>query len=126
MWMLRRKEWKLTLANSHNWALTRELAAFACCTWFEGYSTTLAGKRLFNFLFDIEDESENNYEFIKEYVTEFVSIDPERISLNVMLSAYLGVDVQEEINKILKYERDGTALSFVLGEKNSVNIDGLS
>ncbi len=50
-------------------------------------------------------------------LTEFVGIDPDKITFSIILSAYLGVNPQTEINKIWKAERNGTPLPLVLGEK---------
>ena len=50
-------------------------------------------------------------------LTEFVGIDPDKISFNIILSAYLGVNPQTELNKIWNAERNGTPLPLVLGEK---------
>ena len=50
-------------------------------------------------------------------VQEFVSIDPDGFTFSILLSAYLGVSVQEEINKIWKYERGGIAVPLTLGKK---------
>ena len=50
-------------------------------------------------------------------LTEFVGVEPDTISFELTLSAYLGVKVQQEITKLWRYERSGTALTFVLGRK---------
>lgn len=50
-------------------------------------------------------------------LTEFVGVDPDKISFNIVVSAYLGVDPQEEINKLWKYERNGIAVALILGNK---------
>lgn len=50
-------------------------------------------------------------------LTEFTGLDPDKIEIEVLLSAYLGVSVQGEINKIFEYERTGKTLPFVLGSK---------
>ena len=50
-------------------------------------------------------------------LTEFTGLDPDKIEIEILLSAYLGVSVQEEISKIFKYEREGRTLSFILGDK---------
>lgn len=50
-------------------------------------------------------------------LTEFVGIDPDKISFDIMLSAYLGVDPMTELAKIWSIERNGTAVPLVVGEK---------
>lgn len=48
---------------------------------------------------------------------EFVSIDPDSFTFAMQLSAYLGVNPQEELNKIWNYERGGIAVSLTIGTK---------
>lgn len=50
-------------------------------------------------------------------LTEFTGIDPDKISFSVYLNAFLGASVQTEIAQIFKYERAGTPLQLVIGEK---------
>jgi hypothetical protein len=50
-------------------------------------------------------------------LTEFTGLDPDTMSFDMELSAYLGVDPMEELAKLLTYERDGKAISLVIGEK---------
>jgi len=50
-------------------------------------------------------------------LTEFTGIDADKISFEVTLSKHLGVDVQGEISKLFTYERNGTTLPLVLGDK---------
>lgn len=50
-------------------------------------------------------------------LTEFTGIDPDTISFDMVLSAYLGVDVMTELTKIWTYERQGRAVPFVVGNK---------
>lgn len=51
-------------------------------------------------------------------LTEFTGLDPEKISLKIELSSYLGVDPMGEISKLRKYERAGKALPLVIGEES--------
>lgn len=51
-------------------------------------------------------------------LTEFVALDPDKISFDITLSAYLGVNPMSEINKIWDYERKGTTLPLVIGSKS--------
>ncbi|MDD2296579.1 MAG: phage tail protein [Sphaerochaetaceae bacterium] len=50
-------------------------------------------------------------------LTEFTGIDPDIISFEIILSVYLGVDPMKELSKIWEYERNGKAVSLVIGEK---------
>ncbi len=50
-------------------------------------------------------------------LTEFTGVDPDKISFDITLSAYLGVNPQMELYKIWNAERSGAALPLVLGDK---------
>lgn len=50
-------------------------------------------------------------------LTEFTGIDPDTVSFDMELSAYLGVDPMTELAKIWTYERSGKPLSLVVGER---------
>lgn len=50
-------------------------------------------------------------------LTEFVSINPDKFTFDMVLSAYLGVNPQESISKIFQYEREGKTLPLVIGDK---------
>lgn len=49
--------------------------------------------------------------------TEYTGRDPDRISFEMTLSWYLGVDTIEVLNTIWAYERDAVTLPLVIGEK---------
>ncbi len=49
--------------------------------------------------------------------TEFTGADPDKISFDITLSAYLGVNPQTAIGKVFTYEREGTAVPLVIGDK---------
>jgi len=49
--------------------------------------------------------------------TEFTGLEPDKISLDIVLSVYLGVNPMEDIFKIWEYERTGKAVTLVVGEK---------
>ena len=49
-------------------------------------------------------------------LTEFVGLDPDKITFDIMFLAQLGVDPMKELVKLWNYEREGTALQLVLGE----------
>ncbi len=48
---------------------------------------------------------------------EFTGTNADTISFDMILSAYLGVNPQTVITQLFNYERKGTLLSFVLGNK---------
>jgi hypothetical protein len=50
-------------------------------------------------------------------LTEFTGLDPDKMSFDMDLSAYLGVDPMAELVKIWTYERSGKPLSLVVGER---------
>lgn len=50
-------------------------------------------------------------------LTEFVGLDPDKITFDITLSAELGVDPNAEVTSIWTHERDGTALPLTLGSK---------
>ena len=48
-------------------------------------------------------------------LTEFTGLDPDGISFDIFVSAYLGVDPMTEVVKIWNYERSGTAVPLTIG-----------
>lgn len=50
-------------------------------------------------------------------LTEFTGLEPDAFSFDIQLSAFLGVNPNEAINKLWEYERSGKAVSLVLGTK---------
>lgn len=48
-------------------------------------------------------------------LTEFVGLDPDKISFDIYLSAYLGVSPMSEMTKLWAYERNGTPVPLTLG-----------
>lgn len=55
---------------------------------------------------------------LKDSLTEFTGLEPDEISFEMLLSAYLGVDPYPELTKIWQYERSGKALTLVIGDKS--------
>ena len=49
-------------------------------------------------------------------LTEYAGIDPDKITLSIYLSKYLGTDPMGELGKLWKYEREGLPVSLVLGD----------
>ena len=60
---------------------------------------------------------------LKDALAEFCGLDPDKISFDLVLSAFLGVEPQAELNKIWQYERSGEAVSLVIGDK--INTAGI-
>lgn len=54
---------------------------------------------------------------LKDALAEFCGLDPDKISFDLVLSAFFGVEPQVELNKIWQYERSGEAVSLVIGDK---------
>lgn len=50
-------------------------------------------------------------------LTEFCGLDPDEIAFEILLSTDLGAEPMTEINKIWGYERAGTAVPLVIGDK---------
>ena len=50
-------------------------------------------------------------------LTEFTGLDPDKMSFDIVLSAYLGVDPITEVVKLWNYERSGIAVPLVIGNK---------
>ena len=50
---------------------------------------------------------------LRNALTEFTGIEPDEMSFDITLSAYLGVDPLAEMVKIWAYERDGEAIPLV-------------
>ena len=50
-------------------------------------------------------------------LTEFTGLDPDKMTFDIVLSAYLGVDPIAEVVKLWNYERGGIAVPLVIGNK---------
>ncbi len=50
-------------------------------------------------------------------LTEFTGLEPDAVSFDMVLSAYLGVDPYPELVKIWQNERTGKTLTLVIGDK---------
>lgn len=48
-------------------------------------------------------------------LTEFTGLDPDQITFDIVVSAYLGVDPLSEVVKVWNYERAGTAVPLTIG-----------
>lgn len=49
-------------------------------------------------------------------LTEYTGIEPDKYSLSMQLSKYLGTDPLTELRKLWKYEREGIPVTLVLGD----------
>ncbi len=50
-------------------------------------------------------------------LTEFTGLDPDEITFDIVLSAFLGVNPMSDLAKIWDYERKGQALPLIIGSK---------
>lgn len=50
-------------------------------------------------------------------LTEFLGNNPDKFTMKILLSAFLGVDPMECAQKLLTYRRQGAALPLIIGEK---------
>ena len=50
-------------------------------------------------------------------LTEFTGIDPDKMSFDIILLKHLGGDPITTVAKLFGYERDGTSLPLVIGDK---------
>jgi hypothetical protein len=50
-------------------------------------------------------------------MTEYMGMDPDKMSFDMTLTTELGVDVMTELVKVWTYERQATTLPLVIGEK---------
>lgn len=54
---------------------------------------------------------------LQNTLQEFVGVDADSFTFNIRISRYLGADPLSVLNTIFDYERNGTALCLVIGEK---------
>ena len=52
---------------------------------------------------------------LSDALTEFTGLDPDSITFDIYLSAYLGVNPMSEVIKIWSYERSGAAVPLTIG-----------
>lgn len=50
-------------------------------------------------------------------LTEFIGNNPDKFTMKILLSAYLGIDPMKIMVKIFEYRRQGKALPLVIGDK---------
>ena len=51
-------------------------------------------------------------------LTEFVGNNPDKFSFDMVLSAYLGVNPMQMVDKIIAYMREGRTLPLVIGDRS--------
>lgn len=69
-----------------------------------------------NFVWSGSANYQTHQRHLTNALTEFVGLNPDTISFDVVLSAYLGVNPMDEVTKMWQYERNGTALPLILGD----------
>lgn len=50
-------------------------------------------------------------------LTEYTGRDADKITFDIYLDVFFGMEIQDELTRIWDYERNGEALSLVLGDK---------
>ena len=57
-----------------------------------------------------------NSVLLKKPVSQYVGPDLDKISFKIILKAQFGVNPQEEFNKLIHLQRDGTIVSIIIGK----------
>lgn len=70
-----------------------------------------------NFMWSGSARYSTHQRHLTNALTEFVGLDPDKITFDILVSAYLGVNPMTEVNMIWKYERAGTAVPLTIGTK---------
>lgn len=58
-----------------------------------------------------------HYRHLKNALTEFTGLTPDKILFDIILNAHLGSDPMAELVKLWGYERNGTAVGLAIGDK---------
>lgn len=82
---------------------------------FEVSDTTI--KTIKNATWNGSVSLQNHARHLNYALTEFVGIDADSFTFTITLSRYLGADVEEELDKLLGYEKSGKALKLVIGTR---------
>ncbi|MCD8199799.1 MAG: phage tail protein [Coriobacteriaceae bacterium] len=69
-----------------------------------------------NFVYSGSAQYSTHQRHVSSALTEFVGVDPEQITFDIILNAYLGVTPSSDLKTLQKYERNGTVLSLVIGD----------
>lgn len=68
-----------------------------------------------NFVWSGSARYSTHQRHLSDALTEFTGLDPDGITFDIYLSAYLGVNPLSEVIKIWNYERGGTAVPLTIG-----------
>ena len=68
-----------------------------------------------NFVWSGSARYSTHQRHLSDALTEFTGLDPDSITFDIYLSAYLGVNPMSEVIKIWSYERSGAAVPLTIG-----------
>ena len=68
-----------------------------------------------NFVWSGSARYSTHQRHLSDALTEFTGLDPDSITFDIYLSAYLGVNPMSEVVKIWSYERSGAAVPLTIG-----------
>lgn len=68
-----------------------------------------------NFVWSGSARYSTHQRHLSDALTEFTGLDPDGITFDIYLSAYLGVNPMSEVVKIWSYERSGAAVPLTIG-----------
>lgn len=68
-----------------------------------------------NFVWSGSARYSTHQRHLSDALTEFTGLDPDGITFDIYLSAYLGVNPMSEVIKIWSYERSGAAVPLTIG-----------
>lgn len=72
-------------------------------------------RTLSNFVWSGSASYANHKRAAGNSLTEFTGLEPDKITFDIVISAYLGVNPMEEITKIWDMEREGRVVALVIG-----------
>lgn len=75
-------------------------------------------KTISNFVWSGSARYSTHQRHLTNALTEFTGIDPDSITVDVVVSAYLGVNPMTEIKRIVEYEQSGTVLPLTVGTQS--------
>lgn len=75
-------------------------------------------KTISNFVWSGSARYSTHQRHLTNALTEFTGIDPDSVTFDVVLSAYLGVNPMAEIKRIMEYEQTATVLPLTLGTQS--------
>ena len=68
-----------------------------------------------NFVWSGSARYSTHQRHLSDALTEFTGLDPDGITFDIYLSAYMGVNPMSEVIKIWSYERSGAAVPLTIG-----------